>query len=53
MVVCLQDANFSLGGLVPALVFPVSVSSTKSINVFDNVRSMFFVLAGKRNLVIL
>jgi len=36
MEVCLQDTNFGLGGLVPALVFPVSVSSTYRGNFFDD-----------------
>lgn len=33
MEVCLQDANFGLGGLVPALFCPVTVSSTYNGNV--------------------
>lgn len=33
MEVCLQDANFNLGGMVPALFCPFTVSSTYSSNV--------------------
>ena len=33
MEICVRTANFGLGGVVPALVFPVSVSSTYKDNV--------------------
>lgn len=36
MEVCLQDVNFGLGGLVPALFCHFVISSAYSGSVFDN-----------------
>jgi len=43
MEVCWQDANFGLGVIIPALLCPVSVSSTYNGNVFVPAQSFFYL----------